>query len=147
MKRTVIEWIVDKYNIDEAIERVKQNKGAPGIDKMTVEQLDSYFSEHRKEIIEEIRNGTYKPSPVRRTYIPKTNGSLRPLGIPTVVDRVVQQAIAQVLMRDMSPNSVIIALDTGPTLTAIWQWHRRLTCSMMDTPGLLTLTLRSSSTR
>ena len=104
MKRTVIEWIVDKSNIDEAIKQVKQNKGAPGIDKMSVGQLDSYFSRHREEIIEGIRNGTYRPAPVRRTYIPKANGSLRPLGIPTVVDRVVQQAIAQVLTKGYEPK-------------------------------------------
>ncbi len=104
MKRTVIEWIVDKDNIDEAIKKVKQNKGVPGIDKMTVKELDSYFGKHREEITEEIRNGTYRPTPVKRTYIPKTNGSLRPLGIPTVVDRVVQQAIAQVLMKGYEPR-------------------------------------------
>ena len=93
----LIEWIIQDENIDRAMEVVKSNKGAPGIDNMTVFELDEYFSVHRDEIKDQIRHGSYKPSPVRRVYIPKPNGKHRPLGIPTVVDRVVQQAIAQVL--------------------------------------------------
>lgn len=93
----LIEWIIQDENIDRAIEVVKANKGAPGIDNMTGSELDEYFSDHRGKIKEQIRSGSYKPSPVRRVYIPKPNGKSRPLGIPTVVDRVVQQATAQVL--------------------------------------------------
>ena len=92
---SLIEEILSEENLNEAIKRVKANKGASGIDKMTVNQLDAYFYEHKKEIINSIMNKTYKPQPVRRVYIPKSNGKLRPLGIPTVVDRVIQQAIAQ----------------------------------------------------
>lgn len=92
---SLIEEILSEENLSEAIKRVKANKGASGIDKMTVNQLDAYFYEHKKEIINSIMNKTYKPEPVRRVYIPKSNGKLRPLGIPTVVDRVIQQAIAQ----------------------------------------------------
>lgn len=83
--------------MDEAIKAVKRNKGAAGIDGMTVEELDAYFALHREEIKSQIREGKYKPSPVNRVYIPKANGKKRPLGIPTVVDRVVQQMTAQVL--------------------------------------------------
>ena len=93
----LIEWILQDRNIDEAIEAVKRNKGAAGVDGMTVEELDAYFALHRNEIKAQIRAGEYKPSPVRRVYIPKANGKKRPLGIPTVVDRVVQQMIAQVM--------------------------------------------------
>jgi group II intron reverse transcriptase/maturase len=93
----LIEWILQDRNIDEAIEAVKRNKGAAGVDGMTVDELDAYFALHRNEIKAQIRAGEYKPSPVRRVYIPKANGKKRPLGIPTVVDRVVQQMIAQVL--------------------------------------------------
>ena len=93
----LIEWILQDENLDKAIKAVKQNKGASGIDKMTVEELDSYFVLHRDEVKAQIREGNYKPNPVRRVYIPKSNGKKRPLGIPTVVDRVVQQAMAQVL--------------------------------------------------
>lgn len=93
----LIEWILQDKNINKAIKSVKENKGAYGIDKMFVEELDGYFATHREEIKSQIREGKYKPTPVRRVYIPKSNGKKRPLGIPTVVDRVVQQATAQVL--------------------------------------------------
>ena len=95
---SLIEEILSVENLNEAIKRVKANKGASGIDKMSVDKLEPYFNEHRKEIIESIMNKTYRPQPVRRVYIPKSNGKLRPLGIPTVVDRVIQQAIAQRLV-------------------------------------------------
>lgn len=85
-------------NIRAAIIEVRKNKGAPGIDGMTVEELAGYFALHESEIIRQILNKQYKPKPVRRVYIPKPNSDkLRPLGIPTVVDRVVQQMVARVL--------------------------------------------------
>ena len=79
------------------MKRVETNKGASGVDKMQVSELESYFKEHKEEIKTSIMEMKYKPQPVRRVYIPKPNGEKRPLGIPTVVDRVIQQAIAQVL--------------------------------------------------
>lgn len=94
---SLIEEILSVENMNEAIKKVKSNKGASGIDKMTVDQIDAYFNEHREDIINKIMNKSYRPQPVRRVYIPKSNGKLRPLGIPTVVDRVIQQAIAQKL--------------------------------------------------
>lgn len=93
----LIEEILSEENLKEAIHRVKINKGASGVDKMSVNQIETYFYEHKDEIIESIMNKTYKPQPVRRVYIPKANGKLRPLGIPTVIDRVIQQSIAQKL--------------------------------------------------
>ena len=93
----LIEWILQEENMDKAIKSVKRNRGAYGVDKMSVKELDSYFAQHRDEIKTQIREGKYRPNPVRRAYIPKSNGKNRPLGIPTVVDRVVQQATAQVL--------------------------------------------------
>ena len=93
----LIEWIVADSNMQAAIKAVKRNKGAAGIDKMPVEELDAYFAEHMDEIKAQIRGKQYQPQPVRRVYIPKANGKQRPLGIPTVVDRVIQQAMAQVL--------------------------------------------------
>ena len=93
----LIEKILSEENLNEAVKRVKANKGACGIDKMPVSELDEYFRKHKEEIIFSIMNMTYKPQPVRRVYIPKSNGKTRPLGIPTAVDRVVQQATAQVL--------------------------------------------------
>ena len=94
----LIEEILSEENLNEALERVIANKGASGVDKMTINQLKPYFNEHKKEIVSSIMNKTYKPQPVRRVYIPKSNGKLRPLGIPSVVDRVIQQAIAQRLV-------------------------------------------------
>lgn len=93
----LIEEILSEENLKEAIHRVKINKGASGVDKMPVNQIETYFYEHKDEIIESIMNKAYKPQPVRRVYIPKANGKLRPLGIPTVIDRVIQQSIAQKL--------------------------------------------------
>ncbi len=95
----LIERILDDDNISAAIHAVQSNKGAPGIDKMPVGALKSYFAEHGEEIKDQIRNKKYHPQPVRRVYIPKANGKMRPLGIPVVVDRVIQQAVAQVLSR------------------------------------------------
>ena len=93
----LIEKILSEENLNEAVKRVKANKVACGIDKMSVSELDEYLRKHKEEIISSIMNMTYKPQPVRRVYIPKPNGKKRPLGIPTAVDRVVQQATAQVL--------------------------------------------------
>ena len=95
----LIDRILSDRNIEAAIHAVKSNRGAAGIDKMTVDALEVYFAEHGEEIKEQIRTKKYQPQPVRRVYIPKANGKQRPLGIPTVVDRVIQQAVAQVLSR------------------------------------------------
>ncbi len=100
----LIEKILNDENISEAIKRVKSNKGAPGVDKMTVNEIDRYFDEHKGDIKESIMSMEYKPQPVRRVYIPKANGKKRPLGIPTVADRVVQQMVAQQLNRIYEPT-------------------------------------------
>ena len=93
----LIEKILSQENMEKAIKAVKSNKGAPGIDKMKVNEIDEYFREHIDEIKTSIMSKKYKPLPVRRVYIPKSNGKKRPLGIPTVRDRVIQQSVAQVL--------------------------------------------------
>lgn len=93
----LLERVLSDTNINIAIEKVVSNKGASGIDGMEVDELYYYFYKHGKELKEQIRTRKYKPSPVRRVYIPKENGDKRGLGIPTVVDRVIQQAIVQVL--------------------------------------------------
>lgn len=107
------EWMLEQIlsidNMNLAYKKVKKNKGAGGIDKMTTDELLGYLIEHRRELLLSIRKGTYKPQPVRRVEIPKDNGKTRKLGIPTVVDRMVQQAIAQVISplfeRKFSNNS------------------------------------------
>ena len=90
----LIEVITSKENLNRAYKKVVSNKGASGIDEMTVKELGNYIREHKDEIISSLRNRTYMPKPVRRVYIPKSNGKKRPLGIPTVLDRTIQQAIA-----------------------------------------------------
>ncbi len=100
----LIEQILSQSNLKEAICRVKINKGAPGVDKRTVDELDSYFKKHQAEIKDAIMKMKYRPQAVCRVYIPKANGKKRTLGIPTVVDRVIQQAIAQVLMKIYDPH-------------------------------------------
>lgn len=100
----LIEQILSQGNLKEAIHRVKINKGAPGVDNKTVDELDGYFKKHQTEIKDSIMKMKYRPQAVRRVYIPKANGKKRPLGIPTVVDRVIQQAIAQVLMKIYDPR-------------------------------------------
>ena len=91
----LIEVITSKENLNRAYKKVVSNKGASGIDEMTVKELGDYIREHKDEIVSSLRNRTYMPKPVRRVYIPKSNGKKRPLGIPTVLDRTIQQAIAQ----------------------------------------------------
>lgn len=94
----LMEEILSKENLAEAVKRVKANKGAPGVDRMTTAKAEEYFNEHEEEIISSIMEMKYRPQPVRRVYIPKPSGKKRPLGIPTVVDRIIQQAVAQKLM-------------------------------------------------
>jgi RNA-directed DNA polymerase len=96
-ERNMIEEILEPENLARAWKRVKANKGAPGIDGMSVANFPAFAREHWPRIASAIREGTYRPAPVRRVWIPKPDGSKRPLGIPTVLDRVIQQAVAQVL--------------------------------------------------
>lgn len=100
----LLEKVLDRNNLNKAYKRVKANKGASGVDGMTVEEALPWLKENGEELLEKIRNGKYKPSPVRRVEIPKDNGGTRQLGIPTVVDRIIQQAIAQVLIPIYEPK-------------------------------------------
>lgn len=93
----LLEQILSPANLNAAYLRVKRNGGAAGVDKMDCDRLLGYLTEHGEELKERIRRRTYRPHPVRRVEIPKTNGGKRQLGIPTVVDRMFQQALAQVL--------------------------------------------------
>lgn len=94
---SMLEEILHRDNLNAAYLRVKRNGGAPGIDGMTVEEMLPYLKEHKEELLASIRGGWYKPKPVRRVEIPKPDGGTRKLGVPTVIDRMIQQAIAQVL--------------------------------------------------
>lgn len=91
----LMEVILSKENMNNAYKKVAANKGAAGVDGIKTEELESYIRENKEKIINSLRNKTYMPMPVRRVYIPKANGKKRPLGIPTTLDRTIQQAIAK----------------------------------------------------
>lgn len=99
----LMERILGRDNMNRAFSKVKSNKGAPGVDGMTIDDAAPWLKKHKKELLESIRQGKYKPQPVRRKEIPKPDGGTRKLGIPTVVDRVIQQAIAQELTPIFEP--------------------------------------------
>ena len=94
-----MEEVCERENLKEALRQVKANKGSAGIDRMTVGQLEDYLKQHWPVIWERLLNGTYEPKPVRRVEIPKPDGGVRKLGIPTVLDRLIQQTVMQVLQR------------------------------------------------
>jgi RNA-directed DNA polymerase len=100
-----MEEVCELENCKQARQRVKANKGSPGVDGMTVDELPEYLQQHGLEIGEQLRNGTYQPQPVRRVEIPKPDGQgVRKLGIPCVLDRFVQQAVLQVLQKRWDPT-------------------------------------------
>ena len=93
----MMEQILAVENLEAAWRRVKANAGAPGLDGMTVKAFPEFFRKHWPRIRSALMEGTYRPAPVRRVFIPKPDGTQRPLGVPTVLDRLIQQALAQVL--------------------------------------------------
>jgi len=95
----LMEEVCEQENCKQALARVKANKGSPGADGMSVHDLPGYLKQHWPAIREQLRSGTYEPQPVRRVEIPKPDGGVRKLGIPTVLDRFIQQAVMQVLQR------------------------------------------------
>ena len=99
----LLEKILDKDNLNRAFKRVKANKGAPGIDGMTIDETLTWLKKHNHELVDKIRGGKYTPKPVRRVEIPKPNGGIRKLGIPTVIDRTIQQAITQLMIPIFEP--------------------------------------------
>lgn len=96
--------VVARSNVEAALRRVKKNKGSPGIDGMTVEELPAYVAKHWSRIGEDLLEGRYRPQPVRRHAIPKKDGGVRELGIPTVLDRLIQQCVLQVLQPRFDPS-------------------------------------------
>lgn len=95
-----LETILDRNNLNRAYKAVVANKGSAGVDGMEVDDLLGHLKTHGAALVQSITEGQYRPSPVRRVLIPKENGQTRPLGIPTVVDRMVQQAVAQMLVEE-----------------------------------------------
>ena len=100
----LMEEVCERENLKEALRQVKGNKGSAGVDGITVNQLTDYLKQHWPVIREQLLNGTYEPKPVRRVEIPKPDGGVRKLGIPTVLDRFIQQAVMQVLQKRWDPT-------------------------------------------
>jgi RNA-directed DNA polymerase len=100
----LMEEVCERENLKEALRRVKANKGSAGVDGITVGGITDYLKQHWPAIREQLLNGTYEPKPVRRVEIPKPDGGVRKLGIPTVLDRFIQQAVMQVLQRQWDPT-------------------------------------------
>jgi len=114
----MLEQILERQNLNEAYKRVKRNHGAGGVDGMSVEELGEYLATHKDEILCVILDGKYRPNPVLRVEIPKEDGKKRPLGIPTAVDRVIQQAIAQVLTPIFEPKFAETSYGFRPNRSA-----------------------------
>jgi RNA-directed DNA polymerase len=104
MDESLMEVICERENCKQALVRVRANKGSPGVDGMTVDALPGYLQAHWPAIRAHLLDGTYAPQPVKRVKIPKPDGGMRPLGIPTVLDRFIQQAVMQVLQRRWDPT-------------------------------------------
>jgi RNA-directed DNA polymerase len=104
LTRNLIEEVCDRDNLNRAFRKVKANRGAPGVDGMTVGDLFAWITKHKQELLASLRDGSYQPQPVRGVEIPKPGGGMRQLGIPTVIDRLVQQAILQVLEPLLDPT-------------------------------------------
>ena len=107
----LIEEIVSKDNLNQAFLQVTRNKGASGIDNMTCDEIKDYLKVHGQDLINQILSREYQPLPVRRVEIPKPNGGIRKLCIPTIIDRIVQQAIVQKLTSILNLHSVNTHLD------------------------------------
>ena len=104
LTQNLMEEVCKRDNLNRAYKRVKSNRGAPGVDGMNVEELGPWLAEHKEELSATLLDGSYRPEPVRGVEIPKPGGGKRQLGIPTVVDRLVQQAILLVLEPLLDPT-------------------------------------------
>ena len=124
----LMEAIVERDNLRKALAQVKRNKGAAGVDGMTVDELASYLRDHWPTIRIQLLDGTYRPQPVLRVEIPKVRAA-RPLGIPTVLDRFIQQAVLQVLQPGWDRTFSDAALAFGRSDRLIRRWHERKTIS------------------
>jgi len=140
--------VLQPENLEAALAQVRANKGAPGVDGMTVAQLPGYLRLHWPRIKQQLLEGTYKPQPVRRVEIPKPDGGVRKLGIPTVLDRFIQQAVQQVLTRrwDQTFSPCSFGFRPGKSAhQAVEAAQRHSATSPRDARGWWTSIWRSSS--
>jgi hypothetical protein len=143
---SLMELVVDGRNLRAALKRVRKNKGSPGIDGMTVDGLVEHLRVHWPALREQLLSGTYQPQPVKRQLIPKGGGGMRELGIPTVVDRFIQQALLQVLQPMFDPASQSIATASGRAEARTERSVRRSGTCKKVVSSSWTSTCRSSST-
>jgi RNA-directed DNA polymerase len=114
----LMERVVARGNVTVALARVRANRGSPGVDGMTVDELPQYLAEHWQGVREQLLGGTYQPKPVLRREIPKAGGGMRQLGIPCVLDRLIQQAILQVLQPIFDPSFSVHSYGFRPKRSA-----------------------------
>lgn len=142
----LMEEVCQRSNLEEALRRVRANKGSPGVDGMTVDDLVEYLKQHWPTLREQLLSGAYQPQPVKRVEIPKPDGGVRKLGIPTALDRFIQQAVLQVLQkrwdRTFSPSSY----GFRPSVRLSRRWRRLKALSPRASAGWLISIWRSSST-
>ena len=141
----LMEEVCERDNLKEALRRVKANQGSAGVDGMTVGGISDYLKQHWPAIREQLLSGTYEPKPVRRVEIPKPDGGVRKLGIPTVLDRFIQQAVMQVLQRKWDGTFSEHSYGSGRDGRLIRRWHRRSSISPKATAGALISIWRNSS--
>ena len=145
-KCDLMEMAVRRPNLQTALKRVRSNKGSPGIDGMTVDELSTHLREHWEEIREQLLTGTYRPQMVKRQLIPKSGGGMRELGIPTVLDRFIQQALLQVLQLELDGGFSSTAMASVPVKVRIRQYAPHRSTSRKVADGWWTWIWRSSST-
>jgi len=139
-----MEEVCGRDNCKQALRRVKANRGSSGVDGMTVQQLPEFLSQHWPAIREQLLSGTDKPQPVRRVEIPKPDGGMRKLGIPTVLDQFIQQAVLQVLQGRWDRTFSEHSYGFRPGRRRMTRWKRLRSTSPQVTAGWWTWTWRSS---
>ncbi len=142
----LMEEVVSRENLNRAYRRVKANKGAPGVDGMTIRELGDWIKQHKQELIAALVEGNYQPQAVRGVEIPKPGGGVRQLGIPTVVDRLVQQAILQVLEPILDPTFSASSFGFRSGRGRMMPWLRQADTWPKAGRSSWTWTWRSSST-
>jgi len=142
----LMEEVCDRENLASAWKRVRQNKGSPGVDGMTIDDAKGYLREHWPSIRSQLLEGTYQPQPVKRVEIPKPDGGVRKLGVPCVVDRLIQQALLQVLQKRWDPTFSKHSYGFRPGALPIRPWPKRNNTLPRATASWLTLISKNSST-
>ena len=141
----LMEEVCERENLKGALKRVRANRGNPGVDGMRVQELPGYLKEHWPAIRDQLLEGTYQPQPVKGVEIPKRGGGARQLGIPTVLDRFIQQGVYRFCRSTGTGPFPSIATAFGPDALPTRRWPKRNGISLRAAAGSWTSTWRSSS--